>query len=217
VASLALAFVLLLWMVIDSLMQVDYGVPPSQLAINILLALSTLFMLFLFLVPVVALLFFSWRNLKSANPENVKGMMGSWALLLVIFSAVSTVMVGRLERLDSEYPIVEGTALFLIPPVIWAYYRFSQFVLNKDGFPTGGFRDFVGKNTMLLTAITLWMFLSRVADPYYDLVTDPNTPYVPDIIILGSILIPIIFYKVSVKMLRQPVQPTGDDQINFRR
>jgi hypothetical protein len=201
-----------------AILSTGFSGSASEIGMNLLFAFGMFLMLFVITLPLAFVGFFSWKTLKKPTPDTVKGMTGSWAVLLAIFLGMRIAATVTSDDSEAFQSYFEYSLLPITVPVIWLYYRLTKLILNSDGIRTGGIGDFVGKNTIFLFSLALWNLLTSIATSKIDMDSPTSSAFFGEAewFLLAAFGIPILFYKLAVKFLERGQQTKPDIQVDFR-
>lgn len=153
--------------------------------------------------PGAFMTFFGFRLTKENTGTNIKGVVGSFAIMGVFWiSSVILMVVGESKVADGLSMLI--ATLVMIP----AYVVVSKYCMKKAGHnPVRG--EFVGKGIVAIIAWQIWLVSSGIAREITP-VKDGYT-HVPEfpwglVGLAAPILIAVVFYKIAVKLIKKNVE-----------
>jgi hypothetical protein len=178
------------------------------------LMMTGLFMLVMLLA--VFSIHFGARVLEAPTTYRIKRASGYLVTLLAIYAA-PTISSQYLDGSD-DHLARDGWILFLTVAAIGIHMITCRTIVRREGIPTLGYREFIGKTAIFLVAWQIWMLGYPLVDRYAP--KDPDFPRLAEtpwefVGTLGAIFLAWGFYRIAVRYVERgmPAKPKVADRV----
>jgi len=161
----------------------------SIMALVILLAMTSFFG-----IPGALCTYFGARLLRDVTRANIKYAIGSVSFVIAQFIAVEFSAYAPAWLTDPDGVSLDILVATLVAVPIYAIT--CRAIMNREGIPTRGYREFISKWVIAVVAFQIWGLGTDLARTHIDLTIDSSI--FPILLGLSPVFIAWGFYRVAV-------------------